>query len=499
MTTPWRRESSSADGPASTLNLPEILLFLERRWLPIVGCAVAAGVIVLLAATVLLPQRFRATATLVVVPPPFSSELTPEALPLRGFQRLLESDTVLAETSRRLAETAGFDPSERLKIGTDIESRIFVSRGGTDRVLAPIIEVVAYGTTPERAAAKSNVWAESFLDNVENLVEATKRDTIEVVQDQYGLVRKKLEELEDQHVSTASDYQDRLDALTQQWDQKLIAIHGESEDLIADQQTESRTQLENLAAKYGIAAPASASSTGSAAVPATDAAADNELRAMLAQVLLLRIRLAQTPSKLVIEKAVSDDGLWNAMALAEAKVFELQPLWNRSLASQEVNPVHTELTLRLATLESQLEEYADQWPPGRLAEATSELERLQRERTTDLSKLVAQRAQVVNEAQRKKRSELTALSDERDVALERISRDIGNQKERFDLMSKKLSQAELAEAEQSIQDVRLGSPAVAPNRPEPNHDILLALGAAVAGGVLGLLLALALELRAASA
>lgn len=486
-TTPWRRETDrGADQPA-TIDLPEILLFLQRRWLPIVGLALLAGLLAFVVATVGLPKRFRATATLVVVPPPFSSELSPEALPLRGFQRLLESDTVLAETSRRLAETEGFDPNERLKVGSDIESRIFVSRGGTERVVAPIIEVIAYGPTPQMAAAKSNVWAAAFLDNLENLVDATKRDTIDVVEDQYALVRGKLEELEDQRVTTEKDYQEQVDALTLEWDERLIAIRQETEDLIVRQKTGSRPALEELAEKSELFASGSTTEAGS------------ELRSVLAQILLVRIRLAQTPSVLVLEKAVSDEGLWHAMALVDAKVFELQPLWNRSLITQEVNPVHTELTLRLADLETELEGAASKRSPGGPIELTGELERLQRERSADLAKLLIQRAQVINEAQRAKHRAVAALNDEREVTLDRIRRDIANQRERFDLMSTKVSQAELARAEQSLRDVRLGSPAVAPTRPEPSQRLLLSFGAILAGAVLGLMLAVVAELRTARA
>lgn len=496
-TTPWRQWNLDREEAPSTVALPEILLFLSRRWLPIFGLSVAVGLSAFLLLTLGLSDRYRATATLVVAPPPFSSELSPEPLPLRGFQRLLESDSVLAQTSRRLAETAGFDAGEPLKLGSDLESRIFVSRGSNDRVLAPVIEVVAYGRTPERAASKANVWAQAFLDTLEGLVDATKRDTIEVIEEQYGKVRRRLEELEDLRVSTEREYQDRLDALTQKWDEELLSMRQETEDLVARQQTESHVSMRELAAEYGLVVPAGVSTTPAEGDPRSPAAPGGEVRTLLSQALLVRIRLAQTPSLLTLEKAISNEALWYAMTLVDAKVFELQPLWNRSLVTQEPNPVYAELTLRLADLESRLEEYADEWPSASLRTMIAELERVQRERSADLAKLLAARHQAVSEAQRRKRTELATLADEKEVALDRIGRDITNQKERFELMSTKLSQGELARAEQALKDVRLGSPAVAPTRPEPDHALVVTAAGTFAGGFLGLLLALALDLRAA--
>jgi len=496
-TTPWRQSNLDRGEAPTTVALPEILLFLSRRWLPIVCVSVAVGLSAFLLLTLGLSERFRATATLVVAPPPFSSELSPEPLPLRGFQRLLESDSVLAQTSKRLAETVGFDAGEPLKLGSDLESRIFVSRGSNDRVLAPVIEVVAYGRTPERAASKANVWAQAFLDTLEGLVDATKRDTIEVIEEQYGKVRRQLEELEDLRVSTEREYQNRLDALTRKWDEELLSMRQETEDLVARQQTESHASMRELATEYGLVTPADVSTTPADGDPRSPTVPGGGLRTVLSQVLLIRIRLAQTPSLLTLEKAISDEALWYAMTLVDAKVFELQPLWNRSLVTQEPNPVHTELTLRLADLESRLEEHADEWPSGSFHTMIAELERVQRERSADLAKLLAARHQAVSEAQRVKRTELATLSDQKDVALDRIGRDIANQKERFELMSRKLSQGELARAEQALKDVRLGSPAVAPTRPEPDHALVVTVTGTFAGGFLGLLLALALDLRAA--
>jgi uncharacterized protein involved in exopolysaccharide biosynthesis len=494
---PWRQRNLERTDASTTVALPEILLFFGRRWIPIVILSAVVGLSTFLVLKLLASERYRATATLVVAPPPFSSELNPEPLPVRGFQRLLESDSVLAQTSRRLAETEGFDEGEPLKLGSDIESRIFVSRGSADRVLAPVIEVVAYGRTPERAASKANVWAQAFLDTMEGLVDATKQDTLEVIEEQYGLVRGRLEELEDHRVATEREYQDRLDALTLKWDKELLSMRQETEDLVAQQQTESHSSMLELAAKYGLVVPADGSVTPAQGDPRSLAGVDEGLRTVLSQVLLLRIRLAQTPSLLTLEKAITNEALWYAMTLVDAKVFELQPLWNRSLVTQEQNPVYTELALRLADLEGRLEEYVGDWPSGNLRKMISELERLQRERSAGLAKLLAERAQAVSETQRQKRSEVDALSSEKDVALDRIDRDIASQKERFELMSRKLSQGELARAEQSLRDVRLGSHAVAPTRPEPDHALVLTFAGVVAGGFLGLLLALVLDLRAA--
>ncbi len=65
-------------------------------------CAGLAAILAFVYFGFLIQPPFKATATLVIVPPSVSSELQPEELTLQGYQRLLESDAVRAQTRSRV-------------------------------------------------------------------------------------------------------------------------------------------------------------------------------------------------------------------------------------------------------------------------------------------------------------------------------------------------------------------------------------------------------------
>ena len=474
-----------------TWSLVELLDFSRRRWLPIVVGAVTAGVLVLLL-LVLWPPRYRASATLVVVPPRFSSDLKPHTLSLQGYQRLLESDAVVAETGRRLAAGSANPGGVQIpRLGSDLTSRIFVSRRADDTVLAPVLEAVAFADSGKAAATKANTWAAVFLKTVNELMTKSTKAQIDLIDGEYASARNDVEALENKRLKTSLEYKKRIEDRRLDWDHKLVDARQATEDQVAQQRIDSRKLIENVAEKHGLLA-GSTSGDASEASPGGESAADS-LSKRLLQLVTLRIQLAQTQDFLTLSRSISDEALWQSIVASNGKVNALDPVLNHDLVSQEVNPVHTELALRRSEIELEIDAQAT-GQRQRVQKIVSELERLQTQRSADLAKLMAQRALVAERLESEKSRSLQALISERDVVLTQVDRDISHLRDRFSALATQLNQAKLASAGENLEDVRLGSRAVAPQRPEGRHEVLFVLAGLLFGGVGGLFVAVFLEL-----
>lgn len=492
-TDPLKPESSQMRGTLGRPSLrndefvgvADVIRFFRRRWVSVFGTALAFAVGVAVVLAVVRPAEYEASAALVVVPPRFASELRPATLSVQGYQRMLESDAVIGETIRRLTAAGILAERKTLRLGDQLESRIFVSRRAEETPLAPIIEAVARARTGDKAAAIANTWVEVFLEKSRDLVIGSIAPTLTFIESQYAREKAELDRLAEEKIHAATDFQlrtddavlrwdQRLDAATTDWDRKLVDYKQQSEDLIAATQTETRKAMEAFAAAHGLSLSAAdgGAGPGGARDPLAGSDPRGDVERALLQVVTLRIQLAQTPQFLVLEKAITDDALWQSVTLSQSKLFELQSLAGRSLLTQEINPVFGELALRLSRVETDIVSLTTGGDDRRwVAEITAGLEKLQRERSADLAKLLAQRAVAFDESQRgkqlalealsqKKEQELASLDRERDMRLQQIDRDLEHKRALFNELAANYNQATLARAEQNLADVRLGSPAV---------------------------------------
>ena len=94
------------------LSFADVVAFFQRHWRLIFGTAFAAGFLTGLVVILFVPRSYEASATLVIVPPKFASDLKPSTLTVQGYQQLLESDAVIAETRRRLVAKGQIDPNK---------------------------------------------------------------------------------------------------------------------------------------------------------------------------------------------------------------------------------------------------------------------------------------------------------------------------------------------------------------------------------------------------
>jgi len=503
---------AAADEPKERdlLEFADVVRFARRHWVVIalfaVGFATMAGFVLSL-----LPPSYEASATLVVIPPRFSSDLKPKPLSIQGYQRLLESDGVVTETFHRLIAKKVLSTDASLRVGDELDSRIFVSRRAEETALAPVIEAVGHGKTPEAAAAVANTWTEVFLERSRQLTAGSVQPTAKFIEDQFGGARKSLESLGKKRVQAADDFERRsadastrwdrtLEEASNRWNRQLVGYQKETEDLVAQYQSESRRTIEQFAAENGVLRRGPDPAPADSGAPLSSAS--EPVRQRLLEMVSLRTQLAQTPRFLVLEKAISDDALWQVMALGQSQLLELQNLPAKNLLSQEVNPVYSELTLRL----SRVELHPELLSAENRHEARSfsaELEGLQRSRSAGLSKLIADRATEldsmqkqkhleIEELRRKKEQELDSLSRRRDLRLGEFDRDLSHAQDLFNELASNYNEAELARAIEGVdmEDVRLGSPAVPSLQPTPRLLPLKVLAALVLGGLFGIVVAL---------
>jgi len=507
---------TARQGPGSVtsgpITLVDVVSFFRRNLLLIGGTALAGCLIAALTVLVFVPPRYESSATLVIVPPSIPSELRPAALSVQAYQQILESDAVIAEARRRLIERGALDSGNPLRLGQELESRIFVSRRAEETALAPLLQAVAVGTSADQAAAVANTWAEVFLERSRDLVVGSTSSSVRFLEQQYPSAKAELERIENARVEAANKFQLRLDESATHWDEQLTEFKGETSDLVAAQQAETRRLLEESSSELNLEtkeARLTSLRTAYGDLQSEQARVRAQLDSKGLELEALRGQVAGTPQFLTLQKAITDDALWQSTSGEKKNAPTWESLQGRSLQTQEVNPVFIDLASRLSRLETEVKALTPRAAQlaERLIEMSDQLqllareagsgraaiERLTREREAGLARLVDARTNQLNELTRQRERELGEIQRARDTRLSQLDREIDQQRDLFSSLAANYNQALLAKAQQDVEDVRLGASAVAPERPQPRGRVSKALFAAILGGIVGIGLALVRE------
>src|SRR5206468_2086424 len=190
-----------------------------------------------------VPRTYEASATLVIVSPQFSSEFKPPTLTVQGYQKLLESDAVLAETKKRLLQQSVLAEGDTLQLRGNVETHIFVSAQSEATSLAPMLQTVARGKTAEQAAAIANTWAQVFLERTHELMAGTTSAAVQFIDEQYPQARADVARLENEKATTANEFQKRYDEAATRWDEKSLAFKGETADLLSAYKAQTQQVL----------------------------------------------------------------------------------------------------------------------------------------------------------------------------------------------------------------------------------------------------------------
>lgn len=507
-------ESPRVEGSGETneVTFAEIVAFFSRNWKLIVGAALACGVVTAAVVLLFISHAYEACATLVVIPSKFASELKPSILTVQGYRTLLESDAILAETKRRLIEKGVLKSKDSLRLGRNIDTRIFISRRGDEAPLAPMLQTVARGASAGAAAAIANTWAQVFVERTRELMAGTTSSTVQFIDTQYPLAQARTAELEDQRVTTVNALQKRFDDAAATWDGRISAFKNETSDLVAafraetervTQEYRSSRNLETRSLQLDALRKAYGELQGS------QAQVSAQLQERLLQLDATKKQLAATPQFITLRKAITDDALWGAVERGK----EAPPNWNalqgKTLETQELNPVNTELARRLAQLESdvnaltpraaqlsqRLGEISDEASKMDLAVSADQagLEKITQERDAGLAKLREVRSNGLVDLTRQRQAELDAIKRDWDAKAAQMDRDIAQQRDLLAELTKNYNQAALAKGQQGMEDVRIGAPAAPPDHPLPRGGLVKSLVALILGGFVGIGIALVRE------
>ena len=167
------------------IGLVEIVGFFKRQWLVITACTAIAVVVSVVYHGLFVHPLFKSAATLVVVSPTGTPEPEPGELSLLGYRRFLVSDAVRAQTEHDLQDAQLLEPGEPFRL----ESHAFFPLREEKTALAPVLELVGYARSPEKAAAVANTWAEVFVDLTRELSAAKNEANLAQTQDFAGTVR----------------------------------------------------------------------------------------------------------------------------------------------------------------------------------------------------------------------------------------------------------------------------------------------------------------------
>ncbi len=496
------------------LGLVDTVGTLMRSWRLIAGAALVAGAVALTVVVLAVPRRWESATTVVIVPPKFSSELKPATLTLLGYQKLLESGSVIAETHRRLREQGMLRRDEPLRLGIEIDSRIFVSRKSEETSLSPMVQAVAYGATGEQAAAIANTWTQVFLEKTRELSLGATSPMIDFVDARFGEAGKSLGTLEDQRLALVARFSTRHDAAADRWDRETTARQARGDAAVASYRAESSRLLDEYASEHGL--ETRRAQLAAARQSLTELGAESgRVAAVRAQKVLeldaARRQLAAAPPLVAVRKAMSDDAVWQTAAQQAGKPADWATLTGRTLVTEEVNPLYTELAStaarlgmetdalkpraeQLAALAAELVRSIDEQQRA-LVKDEAGLTALRAERDAGAAALVQSNATDLGILARARSRELAAIKGEWDTELNRVDRTLVAVRDLFTSLAKAHNQAVLARTESGIEDVRLASPAVAPLAAEPRGAVLKGALAAVLGALFAMVFVVAREAR----
>ena len=504
--------------PGGELSFADIVAFFQRHWRLIFGTAFVAGLVVGLYVILFVAHSYEAAATLIIVPPKFASDLKPSTLTVQGYQQLLESDAVIAEARKRLITRGVLKTDDVLQLGRNINTKIFASRRAEETVLAPMLQAVARGRTPDQAAAIANEWANVFLERTRQLMAGPTTATVGLIDKQYPEARSAVAKLEQERTDAQNTLQQRLDDASTKWDDTITNYKNETSNLVAAYRAASRQMLEKFSADKNLETRRIRLETmrqayGDLQNEQTRVAAQLDQRKL--ELEALQQQLATTPQYLDIRKAITDDALWHTLAGAKDKDVNWPELQGRSLVSQQLSPIYEELAARMSKVETDVFTLAPRAEhlKQEIAKLADEIQRLDQEYTPDtaalakmseerdagLQALQEDRANGLGQLTRDKQRALDEITRERDTRVAQLGRDIDHEQELYSELAKAYNQAVLAKAQENVEDVRLGAPAVPPETPAPRGGATKALLAAILGGMLGLFIALVREAAAKTA
>jgi uncharacterized protein involved in exopolysaccharide biosynthesis len=417
-------------------------LLWQKRYL-IVGFTLAAAVLTVLL-TLLMPRQYRAEATVFLTPPTYATTLRPPVMAVEAYAELAETEHILDKVDGVLREkhpnlfAGGAEPGERRL--ASYEARLSASREPQKPYL-PLVGLTATASTPEKAQAAANVWADVLVTEGSRLSEAGKSNAANFILQEYPKVERALVVSERALQDLLAKQAQELAALKSEVGVSLRTAQLESYEWMVVQQEDAlaaaRTRLDRL-------------------------------RPSVAQ---LERELKATPQHFVVNKAITDEALWSTKTQGTPAGGALD---KSALQTQEINPVFVSLSQRLAEERVNLNALEPQ--------------------IASLEKQIASTRQQVVEIRRALLDGERRIADmerRHDVEAAGLEREVETSRTAFDKIAGKIGEARLARSEPD-NDLKLGAYAGLPMTPSGPRRSVIAASATMAAFVLCALAVLAL-------
>jgi uncharacterized protein involved in exopolysaccharide biosynthesis len=420
--------SSSSTNDARELGLDDVVRFLRDSWRWAVGGAVIVGG--LAAAWALSqPRTWESSANLLLSPPPFSSELKQLSFNLPSYQRLMESPAVIDETRRLLIEQGVLKMDQNLKVGDNLETKVFMSKKGDDVALVPMIDCRGRGENPAQANAITALWIKVFLERTKALIDSNTSPSFTLIETQFKANQQKLNQLEADNKTAASAAQRKQAEVAQRWNETINTFNAETNQQLGNFQSETEKLM-------------------------TEMRLSSDLPGIEARIAAL-------------SRALSDLNLGaGADYLKSVRSEQNQPV-NRG---EQVKQISEQLTLL----------------QNKQLTADTAVKKLERERQLKTDELKNQRALELAKLTASSSQELEDLKREETLRQAQFTRESVPLSETVKSLSNSFQQAQITKAQQSTLDIQLASAPTLPDLPMARGASKTIGLAAFLGVILGL-------------
>jgi uncharacterized protein involved in exopolysaccharide biosynthesis len=429
---PTSAPSSSANSPHEPreMGIDDMVKFVLESWrLALAGAIVVGGACAIWAFS--QARTWESSASLLSSPPLFTGELKQLSFNMPSYQRLMESPEVIGETRKKLMERGVLRDNQFLKIGDNIETKLFMSKKGDDVALVPMIECRGRGESAAQAHDITAMWVQVFLERTKAIVESNTSPSLLLIENQYQTNQQKLTKLEEDNKIAASQFQRKQAETVQRWNETIGAFNLETNTKIASFQSENEKLLANLRRELDL--------------PGIDARITAYSRS-LSDLSLGASAGADHLKSVHLEKAQPLNRSDQVKQIAE----QLTALQNQQLSA--------ETTVRKFEREQQLK-----------------LEELKNQRTLALEKLTANQKQ-----------ELDDLNRVETLRQAQVSREMVPLSATVASLATSYQQVQLAKAKETTPDISLASAPVLPEQPLPRGAAKMVGIAAFLGILLGL-------------
>ena len=382
------------------------------------------------------PNVYQATATLVLLPPKFQTELAPSILSIHTYMNLLKAPELL----KAIIDTLEIEDATVEGLNRNLETEIVEEKYGAQKIsYSPLIKLLVRADTPQRAADIANAWAEIFVEKNKNLSTKGKESSLKFIEAQFPKSKEKLEKAENVLKETEDHYENELKTFKDRWQKKILNFKAQWKiDFMEREVGVIESKLINFESEL-IDVRVSIKST----------------RDNLDQ---LAAEIKKHPQFLTVAKAITDDALWERIGKDTLSTIP-EDLTKQKLRSEQLNPVYENLSQRLADTRIKLETLI---PKEHYLE--NEI-RIKKGEVDSLRRLIYDKTFELAQLERERDAKQHIFKRKRDLELERANREVATYKNTYANLAQKSESAELAKVEES-EDMKIAARAV-----EPGHKI----------------------------